>query len=164
MPISVAGLVLSSINLGTTLVTAAILLRLLEQSTIDVSAVSPDGTCTSGLQSPLIPIRPSELPGLYHDEQFHQHLQFCKGSTTVPGFIISYLKSSEIKCVLHAAHANIHSVHSRMASVQTSPAEVWWTGGKTANRNLSWKPSKKEWVGKCWGQVGRWQESQYVVT
>ncbi len=44
------GLVLNSINLGTTLVTVAILLRLLEQSTIDVSAVSPDGA--SGLQSP----------------------------------------------------------------------------------------------------------------
>ncbi len=85
-----AGLVLSSINLGTTLVTAAILLRLLEQPTIDVSAVSPDGA--SGLQSPVFPF--GHLPGLYHDEKIHHHLHFCLGSTTVPGFIFSYLKST----------------------------------------------------------------------
>ncbi len=95
-----AGLALSSINLGMTLVTAAILLRLLEQSTIDVSAVSPDGA--SGLQSPL-PIRPSAMKGSTTTTRFittfnsARDLPQCQDSESH----ISSQRQTDTKCVLH---------------------------------------------------------------
>ncbi len=45
----------------------------------------------SGLLLPL-----GHLPGLYHDEKSHHHLQFCQGST-VPGFIM-YIYIHSVPC------------------------------------------------------------------
>ncbi len=83
------------------------------------------------LSLPMLPLASSllplvQLPGLCHNEKIHHHLQFCQGSTIVPGFII-YIHSvpSPSPFIPPSIYAFPHFIPAPPPSSTPQPAHSW---------------------------------------